>query len=525
MNFDETAQGGAANGPWGGGEAPGMSSRHPRASAAYHLCEGLTEATLYGMVFFSPWAFGTTQPWAVWVMNGAGGLLGVLLAAKGLVRWTTGYRPVWRDSSERQKPFTCSLWLARAMAALTVLFLLYVLAGALNARAAFDVWHLDFQYFECVPWLPHSYDRSATWFDFWEYLGLACTFWAARDWLRGDAAPEPQPSRLRSGRHGARRGRLGADARIRRLLMVICFTGTLAGLEGIVQRLAGSDKLLFLVQPRYHTEGLGHFGPYANRNNAAEYFNLIWPVCVGLAWLSAQSVKRARKEGRRKPGNAHVWLSIGGLLTGVCPLMSGSRGGALVCLAMGAVVLVVMLVIPRRVPVRNKIGMGLLFGAALLGAVVLGWDNLRARFQTVFTDDLSGRLAVYKDAAAMARDYPILGSGAGSYASLYYLYRSDPNGEWAAYLHNDWLEYRITLGWLGFSLLLGLLAGSLLNRFIGCGPHLPTLLATLIWVAMAGCLLHARFDFPFRVHSTATLFLLYCSVLASTTGGRRRADG
>jgi hypothetical protein len=554
MNSDEIAQGEAepvscgGGGPAGAGSQETPGSRHPRASAAYRLCERLTEATLYGMVFFSPWAFGTTQPWAVWVMNVAGCLLGGLLAAKGLVRWTTGYCPVLRHHSERQKRLSGSLWLGPAMAVLTVSFLLYVLAGALNARAAFDAEHLDFEYFKCIPWLPHSYDRAATWFEFWEYLGLACAFWAARDWLRGAPAAEPQVCRMRAGRstagtshrgprvegqgtvappldirHSAPGRRIadepGSNVRLRRLLMVICITGMLTGLEGIVQRLSGSDKLLFLVQPRYNMAAVNQFGPYANRNNAAEYFNLIWPVCAGFAWLEAQSAKRARKEGRRKPGTAHLWLAMAALITGVCPLMSGSRGGTLVSLAMVVVVLVVMLVVPRRVPARNKIGLGLLFAAALLGSVVLGWDNLQARLQTIFTDNLSGRLAVYKDAAAMARDYPVLGSGAGTYASLYYLYRGDPNGEWSAYLHNDWLEYRITLGWLGFSLLLGLLTGALFNWFIGSGPPLPTLLAALIWIAMAGCLLHARFDLPFRVYSVAALFLLYCSILSSAGRG------
>ena len=59
------------------------------------------------------------------------------------------------------------------MAVMTILFLGYVLASAINARAVFHVERLDFEYFECVSWLPHSYDRSATWFEFWEYLGLA----------------------------------------------------------------------------------------------------------------------------------------------------------------------------------------------------------------------------------------------------------------------------------------------------------------------------------------------------------------
>jgi hypothetical protein len=450
-------------------------------------------------------------------MNAAGCLLGGLLAAKWLVRWTTGYCPVIRHHSAGHRAFSGSRWLAPAMAVLTVAFLAYVLASVLNARATFHLRHLDFEYFECIPWLPHSYDRSATWFEFWEYLGLACAFWAARDWLRGGPAPESQVSQMRAGRNAARHAHHGTGVRLRRLLMVICINGALAGLEGIVQRLAGSDKLLFLLQPHYNTACVDQFGPYANRNNAAEYFNLLWPVCAGFAWLTAQSAKRARKEGRRRPGNAHLWLTLAALITGVCPVMSGSRGGALVSLALVTLVLVVMFVIPRRVPARNKIGLGFLFAAALQGAVVLGWDNLQARLENAFTDALGGRLALYKDAAAMARDYPVLGSGAGTFASLYYLYRSDANQEWAAYLHNDWLEYRITLGWPGLSLLLALLTGVLLHWFIGRGPPLPALLTALIWIAMAGCLFHARFDFPFRVHSVATLFLLYCSILSSAS--------
>jgi hypothetical protein len=49
----------------------------------YVACEQLTEGLIYLMVLFSPWAFGTSQPWSVWVMNCAGYLLGAMLAVMG----------------------------------------------------------------------------------------------------------------------------------------------------------------------------------------------------------------------------------------------------------------------------------------------------------------------------------------------------------------------------------------------------------------------------------------------------------
>ncbi len=44
----------------------------------YRVCEDITEALVYLMVVFSPWAFGTTLAWSVWTMNFAGFFLGAL---------------------------------------------------------------------------------------------------------------------------------------------------------------------------------------------------------------------------------------------------------------------------------------------------------------------------------------------------------------------------------------------------------------------------------------------------------------
>ena len=539
MNPDEPLQDNAGLVPPGGQEPPGADSRasrgrtHRRAGSTYRVCERLTGATLCFAVVFNPWAFGTTQEWSVWVMNIAGYVLGGLLAMKWLVRRATGYCPARWPQSHRQSSSSGSRWLIRAMAVLTVLFLGYVLASAINARAVFHVDRLDFEYFACVAWLPHSYDRTATWFEFWEYLGLACVFWAARDWLSGMTPEEleakeraERAERASAGTARTRRWRDGVGGgrmpeRLRRLLLVLCLTGSLAAAEGIVQRLAGSNKLLFLVQPRFNTEAEGQFGPYAYRSNAAEYFNLLWPVCAGLAFLSAQAANRDRQEGRRRRGNAQLWLAAGAVLMGACPLIASSRGGTLIAVGMLPLALVAMLTVPRGVSTGSKVGLGLLFAAAIQVAVVLGWDALEPRFEEVFVDDLGGRLAAYKNAQGMAKDHAVFGSGAGSFASMYWLYRADPDAEWFAYLHNDWLELRITLGWIGFVLLLALLAGTFAHWFLGPGVPLPGVLAALVWLAMAGCLVHARFDFPFQIHSVATVFLLYCSVLSCSSRAQK----
>jgi len=528
MKPDESPETAASLVKTGDRERPGSDSRgawgrpQRRTPPAYKVCEGLTEAILYFTIVFNPWVFGTTQPWAIRVMNAAGYALGTLLAAKWIIGWAKGFSPARWDRRAGQER---GRGLAPGMAVMTALFLGYVLLGAVNARASFFYDAQVFTYFQCIAWLPHSYDRTATWFAFWQWLGLACVFWAARDWLLGMSGEERRglPGRnwqddYAPGRAtgGAQLGRDVISQRLKRLLLVLCLTGALVGLEGMAQRAAGADKVLFMIQPRYRPSGKAHFGPYANRNNAAEYFNLLWPVCAGFAFVSAQAARRARREGARKPGRSPLWLTGGAVVMGACPLISGSRGGALIAMAMAPVVLAVMLAVPRALSVSGKIGLCLLFAAALELSVIFSWGYLQERFATVFTDDLSGRLVLYKNAQAMAKDFAVFGCGAGTFESAYHLYRRDPGQEWAAFLHNDWLELRITLGWTGLGMVLALLGGALLHRFWGRGLPLPNLLAITLWIALAGCLVHARFDFPFGVHSIATVFLLYCSILSAS---------
>src|SRR5262249_12607303 len=105
-------------------------------------------------------------------------------------------------------------------------------------------------------------------------------------------------------------------------IWVIAINGALVGLEGIVQRLEGSGRLLFLVKPRVNLEAVTQFGPYAYRANAGSLFNLIWPVCIGAWWT-------LRRYSVQMSWGYHCLLACG-LVIAACPLMTTSRGAALI---------------------------------------------------------------------------------------------------------------------------------------------------------------------------------------------------
>jgi O-antigen ligase len=135
------------------------------------------------------------------------------------------------------------------------------------------------------------------------------------------------------------------------------------------------------------------------------------------------------------------------------------------------------------------------------------------------------RQLMYDAARPMAADYPIFGTGPGTFGSVFQLYLISSSTYWPEQLHNDWLETRITFGWVGMTLLLAALACVVLRWFAPGGIRGGRRFVVLIWLALAGCLVGALFDFPFQIHSVLFLFLVFCAVLFSLSrrsGSSRR---
>ena len=513
----------------------------------YRVCEDLTEVLIYAMVVFGPWAFGTTQPWSIWLMNSAGYLLGVLLAGKWIIRHFKGYHPPRWGTGGGQRaegggqraegggrraevgiPTVCSSpssfqlfsfsafqhfrWSA-VLALMTVAILVYCLVSAVNARSTFLPNELSFAYSDSyLKWLPHSFDSNRTWLAFWSYLGLAGSFWAVRDWLLGKSAGEERAEHGKS-RPGVAGVAPPLPARLRRLLWVLALNGALLGLEGIVQRLEGSGKLLFLVKPRVNPGADAQFGPYAYRANAAQYFNLLWPVCLGFWWTLSRSFGVKRQ--------AYHLLLVCCVIMAACPIISTSRAGAVVTVGIIALAAFFLsaahfLLAARRQPNRktqtiNVLLLCLFFTGALTLGFALGWKTLKPRM-----DHLSGdskvRERMYEIARPMAADYPLFGTGPGTFTTVFQLYRISTDTYWPAQLHNDWLETRITFGWFGSGLIALTFLMVLLRWFARGGIHGGRRFTVLVWLALGGCLAHARYDFPFQIHSIVFLFLVLCAI-------------
>jgi hypothetical protein len=339
-------------------------------------------------------------------------------------------------------------------------------------------------------------------------------------------------------------------------------------LEGIAQRVEGSGHLLFILEPRINKAAKSQFGPYAYRGNAAAYFNLLWPVCLGFWWTLGRS---------REGGSRHHLLLLCAVLMAACPMVCSSRAGAVVDLGLLAAGTGFLLLSglrpgsrsaerggsgsressghgrrgsrpggephrgsammrsgasatyrqPRQDAVkriltlssrtRPALLLGFCAGALVLG-YVFGWKMLEPRWSH-FAEDYAFRDILSDQAWPMAADYPVFGTGPGTFATVFNLYRSSTETTWPAQVHNDWLETRITFGWAGSALIALAFATVLVRWFLPGGMHGGTRFVVLTWLALAGCVAHARYDFPFQIYSILFLFLVLCAILSDLTRG------
>ena len=477
----------------------------------YRWADQATGFLLLVAVVFAPWAFGATQGWSIWTLNGIGYGMGGLLAFKGLVRWKVDFEPArWNDGIGRK-------WPVRALAILTVVVLGYVLVSALNARAKIDYTYLpgqavatgiDIEYLEPVGWLPSSYDGATTLWAFWKYLAMACAFWSARDWVLGMSRRERRLSTVERIQ-----GAVPSD-RLARLLWTLVLSTAALSLVGILQRLEGTRKLLWILEHTNRSEVT--FGPFPYRGTASDYLNLVWPIGIAFWWALRRRFLWVQGAAARSGSGPHVVILplLGIILIG--PFMTSSRGGLFIEIVLLAVSALVLWFSGR---LKSAAKWSLVGVTILLMSVgwYLGGAQLAQRFATMGDDKMSGREDLYANGPRMVADFAPFGSGAETFPKIYTLYRANPNQRWEAYAHDDYLETRITFGWVGMGLILSaLLLVPLCGQLSSGIPTGRTF--HLLWItALGGLMLHARFDPPFQIYSIHFTFVILCAVWSCLT--------
>ena len=237
------------------------------------------------------------------------------------------------------------------------------------------------------------------------------------------------------------------------LIIVIMLVGVIESFYGIFEFFSGHRYILYL-------EGSGWMssvtGTFINRNYFAGYLLMVIPLSVGFLF-SRKANQRIRFQGWRHrlaslDGKA-LLLGFGVILMILGLLFSASRMGIISLLLSFSLISLLF-----RSHARGHKFSGtavLIFGLAMLWAAWIGLDAVISRFFTT-SEDFKMRWLFWVSTSQIIKDFPLFGSGLGTFAQIFPMYRSFPIRGFVTHAENDFLQLVSDTGLIGIGILFAL---------------------------------------------------------------------
>jgi len=326
--------------------------------------------------------------------------------------------------------------------------------------------------------------------------------------------------------------------RITWLLGTLVVSGTLQGFYGAFMTLSGIEWLLLVPKESYIGNATGTF---VNRNSFAGYLALTLAAGIGLLM--------ALRDGR-----PFRWVNLLEMLLGpkarlrlalvimvIALVMTHSRGGNMAFFAALMAVGALFVLRDRKHRVRNSlILVSILLIDVLVVSQYFGLERLKDRvLDTRMTDVVvDGEVVqranelrddVFIAAIPLVKERPWLGQGAGSFESVYPRFPGPDIRLHFDKAHNDYLQFFIEYGALGFVPLLLFVLLALWQALRPVWQQQSVYRAGVGMGSAVGILaigFHALTDFNLQIPATAATFVVICAlgVLANHHPRPRRAD-
>jgi O-antigen ligase len=239
-----------------------------------------------------------------------------------------------------------------------------------------------------------------------------------------------------------------------RIVRAIAFVGLAASIAAIVQRAQRIDLLYGLWRPL--DTGARPYGPFVNRNHLATWIIMASPLTFGYLLARAprhdtrHHVSQRVVNALNQLGTIRIWLAVSVCLMTLAVMLSGSRSGliGLMC----AFALSIAFTRRQTLSVRSWT----IFQFVLLAVVLLwfaNYDVLLRRVEESMTPAQAGRgrVAIWRDALRVVEDFPVTGTGAGTFGKAINVYQTAEPGYAIDQAHNHYLQVMAEGGaWLLF---------------------------------------------------------------------------
>jgi O-antigen ligase len=281
------------------------------------------------------------------------------------------------------------------------------------------------------------------------------------------------------------------------LFSLIFFMGVLEASYGLFRLFRGSPVVS---------------GTFVNRNHFAGYLEMVIPVGIGLIL--------ARKDRGKRALFQSVVLFAGVVVMALALLLSRSRSGVIILIF----IFLFFLLLYNEKRQAQKRGVAILLISLFIVIVILSlYVGVDATFQRFSWDYLlkESRLGIWDRTWDVFTDFPLFGSGLGTFGALYPVREADGVLIQTSHAHNDYLEFLSELGIVGMGLLLGGVVFVLVFCFRKWHAREDALGRGLGFGGLASALsllLHGLTDFNFQIPAN---ILLFSAVLALTCAAVR----
>jgi O-antigen ligase len=301
--------------------------------------------------------------------------------------------------------------------------------------------------------------------------------------------------------------------------------------SGVLQAVIGA--VLFSIQAKYRLffVDVMHgrmLGTYVYHNSLAGYLGMCLSVGVGLMLARLGDAPRARPGWKARLVAAiefvlspKMRLRLLLVIMVIALVLTRSRmGNTAFFVAMLVVGLAGVVLARKTAPQTIALILSLMVIDVLIVGAGVGLEKVMERIQTTELTDAEGgksesveaRTAVARTALAVVKDFPVTGSGGGSYYNVFLGYRTPQLGNnlWD-HTHNDYVEIACDYGLPGLALLglvVALTLATVLRVMARRRSPLPWGVAFGVAMAIVGLLLHSTVDFNMQIPANALTFVV-----------------
>ncbi|MFQ5673601.1 MAG: O-antigen ligase family protein [Nitrospinales bacterium] len=315
---------------------------------------------------------------------------------------------------------------------------------------------------------------------------------------------------------------------INQIVLAVISMGVFESLYGMAQKVSGSHNILWWSNI-FGSSRIS--GTFINTDHLAGFLEMVIMLNIGYV------ISLGRRRRRNRPREQQTWRQrLSGFLRReqtynkqillIYPIaimliglfLTASRGGLL---AFAAGLVTIVLFSMRQLKPRTTFGLmtlivGIVF-AFSTGLEEQTIDTISKRYQTLFAPKLAGqvRLDVYESTKPLVNDFPVTGTGWGTFPDIYPKYQPKKLIWFFTNAHNDWLELLIETGAIGSTLAL-MMIFFYFYRFIRLWATRNDPYAIGIGLGVLGSaaaiFTHSLMDFNLHIPANAFLFSVILGV-------------